>query len=248
MGVSGLYSGALHVRHMPQTLQPGILTVTSAFPDPPFELADGSENGFDIDLTGLICRHLDLQLSRQRYLANNFDGIFDELRKKIVRRNLRHHHHPRPCQDRAILPTLCRVQSRVAENRRVAPNVSSPAQLRGLTAGIQSGNTSDFVARPWVAEDVIAAIKYYPYDLIMTALDDLETGKVELVIKLFPVISWLIKDRPQLKLAMEVPTHEKLGIAFAIANVELCDAVNHALQTLENGGELAGLRSRWFPA
>ena len=68
--------------------------MTSAFPDPPFELADGSENGFDIDLTGLICRHLDLQLSRQRYLANNFDGIFDELRKKIVRRNLRHHHHP----------------------------------------------------------------------------------------------------------------------------------------------------------
>jgi ABC-type amino acid transport substrate-binding protein len=54
---------------MQQTLQPGILTVTSAYPDPPFELADGSENGFDIDLMGLICRHLNLQLSRQRYLA-----------------------------------------------------------------------------------------------------------------------------------------------------------------------------------
>jgi ABC-type amino acid transport substrate-binding protein len=54
---------------MQQTLQPGILTVTSAYPDPPFELADGSENGFDIDLMGLICRHLNLQLSRQRYVA-----------------------------------------------------------------------------------------------------------------------------------------------------------------------------------
>jgi len=136
----------------------------------------------------------------------------------------------------------------VAVNRRLAPTVSAPAQLRGLTAGIQSGNTSDFVARRWVAEGVIVANNYYPYDGIMTALDDLETGKVELVIKLFPVISWLIKDRPELKVAMEVPTHEKLGIAFAIDNVELCDAVNHALQTLENDGELAGLRSRWFPA
>jgi len=67
---------------MPETLQPGILTVTSAYPDPPFELADGSENGFDIELMSLVCRHLNLQLSRQRYLANNFDGIFDELRKK----------------------------------------------------------------------------------------------------------------------------------------------------------------------
>jgi len=62
--------------------------------------------------------------------------------------------------------------------------------LRALTAGIQSGNTSDFVARRWVAEGVIVANNYYPYDGIMTALDDLETGKVELVIKLFPVISW----------------------------------------------------------
>jgi ABC-type amino acid transport substrate-binding protein len=82
----------------------------------------------------------------------------------------------------------------------------------------------------------------------MTALHDLETGKVELVIKLFPVISWLIKDLHSSKVAMEVPTHEKLGIVFALDNVELCDAVNDALQTLENDGELAKLRSRWFPA
>jgi hypothetical protein len=67
----------------------------------------------------------------------------------------------------------------------------------------------------------------------MTALDDLEMGKVELVIKLFPVISWLIKDRPELEVAMDVPTHEKLGIAFALDNVELCDVINDALQTLE---------------
>lgn len=81
----------------------------------------------------------------------------------------------------------------------------------------------------------------------MTALDDLETGKIELVIKLFPVISWLIKDRPELKVAMEVPTHEKLGIASAIDSVELCDAVNHALQTLENDGELAGVAVAMVP-
>jgi ABC-type amino acid transport substrate-binding protein len=136
----------------------------------------------------------------------------------------------------------------VAVNRRLTPDASAPAQLRGLTACIQSGNTSDFVARRWVAEGVIAAINYYPYHGIMTALDDLEMGKVELVIKLFPVISWLIKDRPELEVAMPVPTHEKLGIAFALDNVELCDVINDALQTLENDGELAKLRSRWFPA
>lgn len=234
---------------MPQTLQPGILTVTSAYPDPPFDLADGSENGFDINLVRLVCRHLNLQLSRQRYLANNFAGIFDELCKKTCDAVIS---GTTITPDRAKIVRFSRPYAAfnqgVAVNRRLTPNVSAPAQLRGLTAGIQSGNTSDFVARRRVAEGVIAAINYYPYDGIMTALHDLETGKVELVIKLFPVISWLIKDLHSSKVAMEVPTHEKLGIVFALDNVELCDAVNDALQTLENDGELAKLRSRWFPA
>jgi hypothetical protein len=34
-----------------------------------------------------------------------------------------------------------------AVNRRLTPHVSSTADLRGLTAGIQKGNTSDIVAR-----------------------------------------------------------------------------------------------------
>jgi ABC-type amino acid transport substrate-binding protein len=59
------------------TLNPRILSVASAYPDPPFELADGSENGFDIDLMRAICVHLGLQRQRHRYVADNFDGIFD---------------------------------------------------------------------------------------------------------------------------------------------------------------------------
>ena len=64
---------------MSLTRKPGILSVASAYPDPPFELADGSENGFDIDLMRAICAYLRLQLQRRRYLADNFDGIFDGL-------------------------------------------------------------------------------------------------------------------------------------------------------------------------
>jgi ABC-type amino acid transport substrate-binding protein len=44
-----------------------------------------------------------------------------------------------------------------------------------------------------------------------------------------------------------VPTHEKLGIAFAKQNVPLCEAVNRALATLRDTGEFARLQARWFP-
>jgi polar amino acid transport system substrate-binding protein len=135
----------------------------------------------------------------------------------------------------------------VAVNRRSTPKVASLGDLHGLTAGIQSGNTSDLVARRLLAEGAIADIKYYPYHGIAAALDDLEAGRIGLVIKLDPVISWLVKDRPALSVAIEVPTHEKLGIAFAKQNEALCEAVNRALATLRDNGEFARLQARWFP-
>jgi ABC-type amino acid transport substrate-binding protein len=98
-----------------------------------------------------------------------------------------------------------------------------------------------------LAEGVIADIKYYPYHGIATALDDLEARRIGLVIKLHPVISWLVKDRPALSVAIELPTREKLGIAFAKQNEALCEAVNRALAALRENGEFARLQARWFP-
>ena len=102
------------------------------------------------------------------------------------------------------------------------------------------------VAKRLLAEGTIADIKYYPYHGIATALDDLEAGRIGLVIKLFPVILWLVKDRPQLSVALEVPTREKLGIAYAKDNQPLCEAVDGALVRLRENGEFARLQKRWF--
>jgi len=232
---------------MSLTLKPGILSVASAYPDPPFELADGSENGFDIDLMHAICAHLGLQLQRQRYLADNFDGIFDGLNKGTCDAVIS---GTTITPDREAIvqfsvPYL-EFNQGVAVNRERTPRASEESDLRGLTAGIQVGNTSDFVARRWVASGVIAGIRYYPYDGIQTALHDLEAGDIGLVIKLFPVIAWLTKSRPKLAVSMQVPTHEKLGIAFAKDNTALCSAVNGVLREIDGNGEFDKLRARWF--
>ena len=68
------------------------------------------------------------------------------------------------------------------------------------------------------------------------------------MIKLFPVISWLVKNRPKLAVALQVPTHERLGIAFAKDNAGLCGAVNRALSAVRASGEFARLEARWFLA
>lgn len=233
---------------MPLTLKAGTLAVASAYPDPPFELADGSENGFDIDLMRALCAHLGLQLQRQRYLADNFDGIFDGLEKGTCDAVIS---GTTITPDRSAIVQFSEpyleFNQGVAVNHDRTPRVSSEADLHGLTAGIQSGNTSEFVARRWVAEGVIAGIHYYRYDGIQAALNDLEAGKIGLVIKLFPVIEWLTKGRDKLSVPMQAPTHEKLGIAFAKNNQALCAEVNSVLGTLHANGEFARLVARWFP-
>jgi polar amino acid transport system substrate-binding protein len=234
---------------MALTLTPETLIVASAYPDPPFDLIEnGSASGFDIELMRAICAQLGLALHPLRYSGDDFNGIFDGLAKRS---------YDAVISGTTITPGRSAVvlfsqpylefNQGVAVNRRSTPSVASVGDLHGLTAGIQSGNTSDFVANRLLADGTIADIKYYPYNGIATALDDLEAGRIGLVIKLFPVISWLVKDRPQLSVAIEVPTHEKLGIAFAKHNETLCEAVNRALATLRDTGEFARLQARWFP-
>jgi polar amino acid transport system substrate-binding protein len=133
----------------------------------------------------------------------------------------------------------------IAVNKRQTPNVASVRDLRGLTAGIQSGNTSDLVARKLVAQGDIADIYYYPYHSIMTAIDDLEAGRIGLIIKLFPVISWLIRDRPGLAVIAQEPTHEPLGIAFAPSRADLCEVVDAAIRDLRTNGEFDKLQANW---
>jgi len=234
---------------MALTATPGTLIVASAYPDPPFDvLEEDSASGFDIELMRAICSQLRLTLRPLRYSGDDFNGIFDGLTTG---------NHDAVISGTTITPERSAVvlfskpylefNQGVAVNRRLTPNVASVGDLRGLTAGIQSGNTSDFVAKRLLAEGAIAGIKYYPYRAIATALDDLEAGRVGLVIKLFPVISWLVKDRPQLAVVLQVPTHEQLGIAFAKENQPLCEAVNRTLATLRENGEFARLQARWFP-
>ncbi|HET9817222.1 MAG TPA: ABC transporter substrate-binding protein [Xanthobacteraceae bacterium] len=232
---------------MALTLTPGALTVASAYPDPPFDIIEsGYSSGFDIELMRAICAQLGLVLQPVRYSGADFNGIFDGLATSSYDAVIS---GTTITSERSAIVLFSQPYlefNQVAVNRRATANVASVGDLRGLTAGIQSGNTSDFVAKRLLAEGTIANIKYYPYHGIATALDDLEAGRIGLVIKLFPVISWLVKDRPQLSVALEVPTHEKLGIAFAKENQPLCDAVNRALARLRENGEFARLQARWF--
>ena len=234
---------------MSSTCEPGTLIVASAYPDPPFDIMqDGTPTGFDLELMRAICAQLKLTMRPVRYPGSDFNGIFAGLEQGAYDAVISGTTiTPQRAQHVLFSKPYLTFNQGIAVNRRLSPHVAVEADLRGLVAGIQHGNTSDFVARRLKDEGIIADIRYYPYDGIGTAINDLEAGRIGLVIKLFPVISWLTKDRPQLAVALQAPTNEQLGIAFAKSNQSLCDAVNATLDALKRDGTFAALTARWFP-
>jgi polar amino acid transport system substrate-binding protein len=230
------------------TLKPGVLQVASAFPDPPFEVEiEGADTGFDAELMQQICHALGLAWRLVKYAGDDFNGIFDGLalgRYDAVISGTT----ITPSREQVALfsaPYLEFNQGLLVNVGRT-PQVKSVAGLRGQVVGIQAGNTSDIVARQLLAEGAIADIRYYPYHGIVTALDDLSAGHIGAFIKLFPVLTWLVKDRRDLAIVQQIPTQEKLGIAFARNNVGLCAAVNKALADLKDRGLFDALCRKWL--
>jgi polar amino acid transport system substrate-binding protein len=230
------------------TLEPGVLRVASAFPDPPFEVTiDGTQTGFDVELMRLICEDLGLARHQVEYAGDDFNGIFDGLTDRrydavISGTTIT------PGREQVALfsdPYLEFDQGLVVNVTR-NPQIKTIDDLHGRVVGIQVGNTSDLVAMKLLAEGAIGDIKYYPYHGILTTLDDLSAGHIGALIKLYPVVSWLVKERRELAVVQQIPTHERLGIAFAKTNVALCEAVNKSLASIKERGLFDALRRKWL--
>src|SRR6516165_4079780 len=150
---AGANHGHAQPRHkvirMSLTLNPGTLVVESAYPDPPFELMEnGTATGFDIELMRAVCTQLGLALRPLAYSGDDFNGIFEGLAKRACDAVISGTTIT-PERSATVLfsqPYL-EFNQAIAVNRRRTPDIVSTADLRGLTAGIQSGNTSDLVAR-----------------------------------------------------------------------------------------------------
>jgi polar amino acid transport system substrate-binding protein len=231
-----------------RTIEPGTLSVASAYPDPPFEVTqDGVDTGFDAELLEAVCTHLGLRRRPVRFRGDDFNRIFDGLKEKtydaVVSGTT-----ITPERQRVALfsrPYLESGQSLVV-NRVRTPHIRTVDDLGGQVVGIQVGNTSDAVARRLKAEGKLADIRYYPYSGILDALDDLEAGTIGGFMKLLPVTTWLVRDRPDLAVVQEIPTHERLGVAFALDNQPLCSAVDDALDAREADGTLGRLKKTWL--
>jgi polar amino acid transport system substrate-binding protein len=220
-----------------------LLTVGAALPDPPFEFMDkDGPSGFDIALMQRICTW---QLVR--YQGADFNGIFAGLDSGA---------YDCVASGTTITPEREKVadfcapyavsgQSLVVDTTR-HPNVHGIADLDGLVIGVQQGNTSQPIANKLVAEHRAARVRVYAYDQIEQALDDLSSGGCDAFMKLAPVMGWLVRDRPKLKVVEVGITRERLGVCVRKGNTVLRDAIGKAQAELTADGTIAALIKQWL--
>jgi ABC-type amino acid transport substrate-binding protein len=231
-----------------KTIESGALRVGSAFPEPPFEVEqDGVDTGFDAELMRAVCGQLSLRWKLVKYRGADFNGIFDGLRTGDYDAVISGTTITADREKVALFsePYLESGQSLVVNTTRT-PQITSTDDLSDQIVGIQTGNASDIVARELKADGKLTDIRYYPHSGVLDALDDLTAGRIGGFMKLLPVAEWLVKDRPDLAVVQEIPTHEQLGIAFAPGGVALRDAVNRALEACRRSGAVERLERRWL--
>ncbi|HEX3668514.1 MAG TPA: transporter substrate-binding domain-containing protein, partial [Acidimicrobiia bacterium] len=141
-----------------QTIEAGTLLVASAFPDPPFEVEkDGVATGFDAELMRAVCGQVGLRWQLTKYEDDDFNGIFDGLRTYSYDA-VASGTTITPEREKVALfsePYLESGQSLVVNTTRT-PHITSTDDLVDQVVGIQTGNTSDFVAKELKQEGKLA--------------------------------------------------------------------------------------------
>jgi polar amino acid transport system substrate-binding protein len=229
-------------------VEPGVLSVAAALPDPPFELdAGGAPAGFDIALMQAVAGELGLRWRLVRFEGPDFNAIFGELaagRADAVASGAT------VTAARAAVADFCAPyftsgQALAAAPART-PGLRSTADLAGRVVGVQAGNTSQPVADRLQAAGRVGAVRVYPYHAIGAMLDDLEAGRIDAVMKLAPVLHWLLRDRPSLCVVAAGLTEERLAVAVARGNAGLRAAIDAGQARLAANGTLGGLVTTWL--
>lgn len=208
---------------------------------PPYNMtaADGSIQGFDVDIGNAICALIKAEC---RFVTNEWSGIIPALLAKKFD---------------VILGAMG-----ISEERRKRVIFSDPYGITFSEFGVVAGK--EFAITPQTMATKVIGVqqgttnaayieKTYPgaqvrrYPSIDALISDLKAGRVDIVLGLEEKFT-KEGDGPKLVTIGEgVRVSEGLGIAFRPEDTALRDEFNTALKTLRADGTWAQLQKKWGP-
>jgi ABC-type amino acid transport substrate-binding protein len=221
------------------------LRVGAAFPDPPFN-GMPEDSGLDIDLMSSIAKSLGAHVEFIAYTGADFNAIFDGLGSAYDCVAAGTTVTPeRQTKAQFVPPYLISGQSLAVDTNRL-PKVKSIDDLKGLTIGVQQGNTSQPIAQRLVADGKAGAVRVYDYGSIRTALADLTSGACDAFMKLAPVLTELVKPIAGVEVVARGISTENIAIAVGLHDQALLSRITVAQEELEQDKTLHRIRQKWL--
>jgi ABC-type amino acid transport substrate-binding protein len=227
------------------TLKPGILRIGTYFVNPPFEfVSHGERIGFEVDLMKEVAKRLELQAD------------FVNTQWEVVLHQMEQHIYDcivggitiTPNRQKVLLwsvPYMTTTLSLVINTSKSPANMTL-AELQKGTVGVQAATTDYDAAIAMKKAGQIGDVKVYSFAHISDAVGDLAAGKIQAVMKVYPVAAWFVQNTPGLRILGPVPNDpQPLGIGFNKQNPELLAAVNRVLKQMQDDGTYQALTQRW---
>lgn len=219
------------------------LTVGANIGNVPWEYEDssGAYVGFEIDLVNEIAARLGKTVKFENI---PFQGLFPAVQSgrinmavssiTITQKRLESLTFAQPYYDSDQSLTVL-----------ASSGISSSADLKGKTVGVDTSSTGDIYATEREAEWGLAGISRY--EGLAPAMLDLQAGRIDGYISDIPALLYYTKDKPEFKVAERLLTGEQYSIMFN-KDDPLATEVNDVITTLKNEGFIAGLHEKWFGA
>jgi ABC-type amino acid transport substrate-binding protein len=227
------------------TLKPGVLRIGTYFVNPPFEfISAGARVGFEVELMKEIAQRLGLQ---PEFVNTRWEVILHQMQQNLY-----------DCIVGGITITPDRQRSLAWSTPYMTTTLSllvdaakSPANmtladLKGATVGVQAATTDYDAAVAMQRAGEIGSVKVYSFARIADAITDLAAGRVNAVMKVYPVAAWFARNTPGVRILAQVPGDpQPLGIGFSKTNGGLVAAVDNALTQMQQDGSYKTIEQHW---
>jgi polar amino acid transport system substrate-binding protein len=221
-------------------ITPGVLTVASDIPYAPFEFTEpGSSEpvGFDVDLVNAIAAEIGIE--EVRFVDQSFDSIILSLRQGRFDMS---------ASSWTITPERAEEVAfgdpYFSANQAVLVRQDSTVQglddLEGATIAVQRGTVGADLA------DSVPGSTVRRYESGDDAFNALAQGRADAAITDFPVVAYAAAQKPELKVAAEVPGDLALGLMFPQESDALRQAFDEGLAAIRADGTYDRIYERWF--
>jgi ABC-type amino acid transport substrate-binding protein len=221
-------------------ITPGVLSVASDVPYAPFEFTEpGSSEvvGFDVDLVRAIAERIGI--TDVRFVDQSFDSIILSIRQGRFDMSASSWTiTPERAEQVAFGdPYFSANQAILVRGDSTATSLED---LGDATIGAQRGT---------IGADLAASVPgatVQRYETADDAFNALAQGRIDAAITDFPVVAYAAAQKPDLKVAAEVPGDLGLGLMFPLENTALRDAFDRGLAEIRADGTYDEIYETWF--